>query len=94
MATICMATITSLGAVNGTRTRDPRLGKPMLYQLSYYRVLLAKIQYLFGKGVVVLVLFSIPLAIILYPLQATSCHFLSYTTILQEILFNAVKVML
>ena len=46
------------------------------------------------KGVVVLVLFSIPLAIILYPLQATSCHFLSYTTILQEILFNAVKVML
>ena len=25
------------GAVNGTRTRDPRLGKPMLYQLSYYR---------------------------------------------------------
>ena len=24
-------------AVDGTRTRDPRLGKPMLYQLSYYR---------------------------------------------------------
>ena len=24
-------------AVSGTRTRDPRLGKPMLYQLSYYR---------------------------------------------------------
>ena len=26
------------GAINGTRTRDPRLGKPMLYQLSYYRL--------------------------------------------------------
>ena len=25
-------------AVSGTRTRDPRLGKPMLYQLSYYRI--------------------------------------------------------
>ena len=25
------------GAVDGTRTRDPRLGKPMLYQLSHYR---------------------------------------------------------
>ena len=46
------------------------------------------------KGVVVLVLFSIPLAIILYPLQATSCHLFPYTTILQEILFYAVKVVL
>ena len=26
-----------LGAENGTRTRDPWLGKPMLYQLSYFR---------------------------------------------------------
>ena len=26
-----------VGAAYGTRTRDPRLGKPMLYQLSYYR---------------------------------------------------------
>lgn len=25
------------GAVDGTRTRDPQLGKLMLYQLSYYR---------------------------------------------------------
>ena len=25
------------GAVSGTRTRDPQLGKLMLYQLSYYR---------------------------------------------------------
>ena len=41
MATIDMATITLLGAVNGTRTRDPRLGKPMLYQLSYYRVVVS-----------------------------------------------------
>ena len=30
-------------AVNGTRTRDPRLGKPMLYQLSYYRIASAKV---------------------------------------------------
>ena len=26
-----------LGAKNGTRTRDPNLGKVMLYQLSYFR---------------------------------------------------------
>ncbi len=26
-----------LGAENGIRTRDPWLGKPMLYQLSYFR---------------------------------------------------------
>ncbi len=25
------------GATNGARTRDPQLGKLMLYQLSYYR---------------------------------------------------------
>ena len=30
-------TLRKTGAVGGTRTRDPRLGKPMLYQLSYYR---------------------------------------------------------
>lgn len=28
----------SYGADNGIRTRDPRLGKPMLYQLSYVRI--------------------------------------------------------
>ena len=27
------------GAENGTRTRDPDLGKVVLYQLSYFRVL-------------------------------------------------------
>ena len=27
-----------IGAKNGTRTRDPQLGKLMLYQLSYFRV--------------------------------------------------------
>ena len=27
----------SLGAKNGTRTRDPDLGKVVLYQLSYFR---------------------------------------------------------
>ena len=30
-----------LGADNGTRTRDPQLGKLMLYQLSYVRAYLA-----------------------------------------------------
>ena len=29
-------------AVSGTRTRDPWLGKPMLYQLSYYREMWCK----------------------------------------------------
>ena len=28
-----------VGAVSETRTRDPQLGKLMLYQLSYYRIL-------------------------------------------------------
>ena len=28
----------SLGAKNGTRTRDPDLGKVVLYQLSYFRI--------------------------------------------------------
>ena len=28
----------SVGAKNGTRTRDPDLGKVVLYQLSYFRV--------------------------------------------------------
>ncbi len=26
------------GAENGTRTRDPNLGKVVLYQLSYFRL--------------------------------------------------------
>ena len=29
--------VISSRAVNGARTRDPQLGKLMLYQLSYYR---------------------------------------------------------
>ncbi len=28
----------SVRAKNGTRTRDPNLGKVVLYQLSYFRV--------------------------------------------------------
>ena len=28
-----------VGAKNGTRTRDPDLGKVVLYQLSYFRIL-------------------------------------------------------
>ena len=30
--------MTCLGAENETRTRDPNLGKVMLYQLSYFRI--------------------------------------------------------
>ena len=29
------------GAENGTRTRDPNLGKVVLYQLSYFRIFLS-----------------------------------------------------
>ncbi len=32
-----MQAITKRGAENETRTRDPNLGKVMLYQLSYFR---------------------------------------------------------
>ena len=32
--------MTSFGAENETRTRDPNLGKVVLYQLSYFRVFL------------------------------------------------------
>lgn len=35
---ICLATKDLLRAVSGTRTRDPQLGKLMLYQLSYCRI--------------------------------------------------------
>ena len=30
--------MTSFGAENETRTRDPNLGKVVLYQLSYFRI--------------------------------------------------------
>ncbi len=30
--------MTSIGAENETRTRDPNLGKVVLYQLSYFRI--------------------------------------------------------
>ena len=30
---------TFTGAEDGTRTRDPNLGKVMLYQLSYFRLM-------------------------------------------------------
>ena len=33
----CDLFIKALRAENGTRTRDPQLGKLMLYQLSYFR---------------------------------------------------------
>ena len=35
------------GAKNGTRTRDPNLGKVMLYQLSYFRNCVCKYKTLF-----------------------------------------------
>lgn len=40
------------GADNGIRTRDPRLGKPMLYQLSYVRTAgdIISMQSTFGKA--------------------------------------------
>ena len=42
-------------AENGTRTRDPNLGKVVLYQLSYFRkILLAKVGTLFILSKVVL----------------------------------------
>ena len=34
------AFLLTFGAENETRTRDPNLGKVMLYQLSYFRILL------------------------------------------------------
>ena len=39
MGNLTKKTNENIRAVSGTRTRDPRLGKPMLYQLSYYRIL-------------------------------------------------------
>ncbi len=36
-----LASITKFGAGNGIRTRDPQLGKLMLYQLSYSRVVVS-----------------------------------------------------
>ena len=36
-----------IGAKNGTRTRDPNLGKVMLYQLSYFRNCVCKYKTLF-----------------------------------------------
>ena len=32
------------GAENGTRTRDPNLGKVVLYQLSYFRLFLENLR--------------------------------------------------
>ncbi len=37
------------GAINGARTRDPQLGKLMLYQLSYYRMHFALSMFLYCK---------------------------------------------
>jgi hypothetical protein len=37
MITACMIRACKIRAGNGTRTRDPNLGKVVLYQLSYSR---------------------------------------------------------
>ena len=37
-------------AENGTRTRDPQLGKLMLYQLSYFRRFFSLYSENIGKG--------------------------------------------
>ena len=37
--------MTCFGAENETRTRDPNLGKVMLYQLSYFRNFLRKLRF-------------------------------------------------
>ena len=39
------AFLLTLGAENETRTRDPNLGKVMLYQLSYFRNLFTFLHY-------------------------------------------------
>ena len=39
---------TFTGAEDGTRTRDPNLGKVMLYQLSYSRKILMNVVPLIG----------------------------------------------
>ena len=36
-----------IGAEDGIRTRDPQLGKLMLYQLSYFRVFVLKRLFVF-----------------------------------------------
>ena len=36
--TLCKEELSFFGAENETRTRDPNLGKVMLYQLSYFRL--------------------------------------------------------
>ena len=62
------------GAENETRTRDPDLGKVVLYQLSYFRFAncAAKVQ-----------LFSIPQAIL-----RKKFHFSFFNTIFQECIMN------
>ena len=42
-----LATARVIRAKNGTRTRDPNLGKVMLYQLSYFRICGAKVYIFF-----------------------------------------------
>ena len=37
------------GAENGTRTRDPNLGKVVLYQLSYFRIINNQKTNIFGR---------------------------------------------
>ena len=43
--------MTCFGAENETRTRDPNLGKVMLYQLSYFRIFSLKPKRTFPFGI-------------------------------------------
>ena len=43
-----MFPILNLWAENGTRTRDPNLGKVVLYQLSYFRKIFSKFCKIFA----------------------------------------------
>ena len=47
------------GAENETRTRDPDLGKVVLYQLSYFRVGNAKVMLFFERANFSSIFFSI-----------------------------------
>lgn len=48
-----------LGAANGVRTRDPQLGKLMLYQLSYYRICAANLIRIFRLSKIFSVFFIV-----------------------------------
>ena len=56
--TTCAGTIKKRWAENGTRTRDPNLGKVVLYQLSYFRNCDAKVGIIFESANVLVIFFQ------------------------------------